>query len=180
MNSSQKCGRPSPKMFCVSDDAQRQIRGKVDLVFDSLGPRHLKNIAEAMLAWRVRLDGEGAPRAPARPAQAQPLTLPDKPSIAASDQLVEADVAPQNIAACAGRDDDVIRCLECKIFPKFVGKVLRSLQEERVPVMASIEIAIRLTDSFVRGVLSCSWHPFYFSAVRLHLDRFSGWCVGRD
>src|ERR1700730_7672966 len=41
---------------CISDDAHRQIRGKVDISFDDMGPQVLKNIAEPMRAWRCRFD----------------------------------------------------------------------------------------------------------------------------
>src|ERR1700709_794866 len=43
--------------ICISDDAQRQIRGKVEVTFDDIGPQTLKNIAEPMRAWRALLDG---------------------------------------------------------------------------------------------------------------------------
>ena len=70
--------------LCISDDAYRQIRGKVEIAFDDLGPQTLKNIAEPMRAWRVQLDGQSAGTArPGSPAgQSSPLALPDKPSIA--------------------------------------------------------------------------------------------------
>jgi adenylate cyclase len=77
-------GIAEPGGVCISDDAQRQIRGKVEVGFDDMGPQNLKNIAELMRAWRVRLDGTAASAAPARLSAetAQPLALPDKPSIA--------------------------------------------------------------------------------------------------
>ena len=70
---------------CISDDAQRHVRGKVDIAFDDLGSHTLKNIAEPMRAWRINLDGQNArktqpSRSPAN--QAPALPLPDKPSIA--------------------------------------------------------------------------------------------------
>jgi adenylate cyclase len=37
----------------ISDDARRQIRGKVDVTFEDLGSQSLKNIAETMRVWRV-------------------------------------------------------------------------------------------------------------------------------
>lgn len=46
-----------PGGVCISDDAQRQVRGKVDIVFDDIGLRSLKNIAEPMRAWRAQLGG---------------------------------------------------------------------------------------------------------------------------
>src|ERR1700685_1242492 len=54
-------GIAEPGGICVSDDAQRQIRGKVDHSFDDIGEQNLKNITEPMRAWRVRLTGESAP-----------------------------------------------------------------------------------------------------------------------
>ena len=45
---------------CMSDDAYRQIRGKVEIACDDLGPLTLKNIAEPMRAWRVQLGGQSA------------------------------------------------------------------------------------------------------------------------
>ena len=63
---------------CMSDDAYRQIRGKVEIACDDLGPQTLKNIAEPMRAWRVRLGGQGV-KAPSGSPAGQ---APDKPSIA--------------------------------------------------------------------------------------------------
>ena len=69
---------------CISDDAYRQVRSKVDMACDDLGPQTLKNIAEPMRAWRVKLGGQSAATAqPGSPASRAPvLALPDKPSIA--------------------------------------------------------------------------------------------------
>jgi TolB-like protein/class 3 adenylate cyclase len=77
-------GIAEPGGVCISDDAQRQIRGKVDVAFDDMGEQALKNIAEPMRAWRVRLDGNAPAAAPMKlsTGSASPLALPDKPSIA--------------------------------------------------------------------------------------------------
>jgi TolB-like protein len=77
-------GIAEPGGVCISDDAYRQIRGKVEIGWDDLGPQTLKNIAEPMRAWRVQLSGQGAVKAqPGSPAgQALLLPLPDKPSFA--------------------------------------------------------------------------------------------------
>jgi TolB-like protein/class 3 adenylate cyclase len=68
---------------CISDDSHRQIRGKVDVLYDDMGPQTLKNIAEPMRAWRLQID-KNSPFAAQKAAveTAQPLALPDKPSIA--------------------------------------------------------------------------------------------------
>src|SRR3979490_3102365 len=77
-------GIAEPGGVCMSDDAYRQVRGKVEIACDDMGPQPLKNIAEPMRAWRVWLTGETPSPAKTRspvghtPARA----LPDKPSIA--------------------------------------------------------------------------------------------------
>jgi adenylate cyclase len=73
-------GIAEPGGVCISDDAHRQIRGKVDIAFDDIGEQSLKNISEPMRAWHMKLTAGSAPsgRAPARPRE---LALPDKPSI---------------------------------------------------------------------------------------------------
>src|SRR4051794_32078446 len=49
-------GIADPGGVCISDDAQRQIRGKIDTAFEDIGPQNLKNIAEPMRAWRLRMN----------------------------------------------------------------------------------------------------------------------------
>ena len=72
-----------PGGICISDDAHRQIRGKLDVVTEALGPQALKNIAEPMLAWRFRLASAPSPPSGNKsPALAPALALPEKPSIA--------------------------------------------------------------------------------------------------
>jgi adenylate cyclase len=72
-----------PGGICVSDDAQRQIRGKTELALDDMGMQSLKNIAEPMRAWRLHIDKNSPSTLPkSAAATAQPPALPDKPSIA--------------------------------------------------------------------------------------------------
>jgi len=72
-----------PGGICISDDAHRQIRGKINTVFDDLGVQTLKNITEPMRAWRIRIGEEPAPEPSKAPAQPnRPVALPDMPSIA--------------------------------------------------------------------------------------------------
>jgi TolB-like protein/class 3 adenylate cyclase len=75
-------GIAEPGGVCISDDAQRQVRGKVEVGFDDMGPQSLKNISEPMRAWRVRLDGSAASPAPAKLSAETAAALPEKPSIA--------------------------------------------------------------------------------------------------
>jgi len=77
-------GIAEPGGVCISDDAQRQIRGKIDIAFEDMGSQTLKNIIEPMRAWRMQV---GSAEAEALPkdvfaGSGQPLALPDKPSIA--------------------------------------------------------------------------------------------------
>jgi adenylate cyclase len=91
-------GIAEPGGICISDDAHRQIRGKIDIAFDDIGEQTLKNIAEPMRAWRIRLAGESMPavRSSPSPIRVQDLALPDKPSIV---------VLPfDNMSAEAGQD----------------------------------------------------------------------------
>jgi adenylate cyclase len=92
-------GIAEPGGVCISDDAHRQIRGKVDVPFEDIGEQTLKNIAEPMRAWRIGLIGEPAPVIQSSPLQIQrpqALALPDKPSIV---------VLPfDNMSAEAGQD----------------------------------------------------------------------------
>jgi len=77
-------GIAEPGGVCMSDDAYRQVRGKVEIACDDMGPQLLKNIAEPLRAWRVRLTGQipSAGQSGSAVSQAQGLPLPDKPSIA--------------------------------------------------------------------------------------------------
>src|SRR3954454_24802210 len=77
-------GIAEPGGICISDDAQRQIRGKVDTAFEDMGSQNLKNIAEPMRAWRLRINASVCAAAPIEPPveSTQALALPDKPSVA--------------------------------------------------------------------------------------------------
>jgi adenylate cyclase len=75
-------GIAEPGGVCISDDAQRQVRGKVDIAFDDMGPQNLKNIAEPMRAWRLRLDGNALSATVKPSTETTHPALPDKPSIA--------------------------------------------------------------------------------------------------
>jgi adenylate cyclase len=75
-------GIAEPGGICICDDAHRQVRGKVESTLEDMGTQTLKNIAEPMRAWRVRI-GPSSSLATKTPTEtAQPLALPDKPSIA--------------------------------------------------------------------------------------------------
>jgi TolB-like protein/class 3 adenylate cyclase len=101
-------GIAEPGGICISDDAQRQVRGKVDTVFDDMGSQNLKNIAEPMRTWRARLDANAPSKAPADAVQ--PLALPDKPSIAVLPfQNMSGD--PEQEYFADGMVEDIITAL---------------------------------------------------------------------
>src|SRR6516165_1473307 len=71
-------GIAEPGGICVSEDAFRQVRGKIDAEFADLGQQSLKNIARSLRVYRVG----SSPAAPPPISAAAALPLPDKPSIA--------------------------------------------------------------------------------------------------
>ena len=83
----------APGSVCISGDAYRQVRGKVDASFEDLGEQEVKNIPEPMRVYQwtdaVALRGHAA-EPKAAPALKEPdealigidLSLPDTPSIA--------------------------------------------------------------------------------------------------
>ncbi len=87
-------GLAEPGGICISSDAYRQVRGKVEADFEDLGERELKNLAEPLRVYRVAIEGLSSSAVPeaagpgatvpgaAGPETAGPLPLPDKPSIA--------------------------------------------------------------------------------------------------
>jgi class 3 adenylate cyclase len=86
-----------PGGICVSDDAHRQLRDKLDIVFDDAGEQILKNIERPVRVFKTR-DGTTASHRPT-------LALPDKPSIAVlSFQNLSADPDQEYFAVDQGRE----------------------------------------------------------------------------
>jgi len=106
-------GIAEPGGICISDDAQRQIRGKLDSPpFEDMGPQNLKNIAEPMRAWRLSVDAKSSAYLSGdRSAEAaQTLALPDKPSIAVLPfQNMSSDAEQEYFAD--GTVEDIITAL---------------------------------------------------------------------
>jgi len=97
---------------CISDDAQRQIRGKVDIDFDDMGLRSLKNITEPMRAWRMKIDSASVLASPKGGSAGanRALALPDKPSIAVLPfQNMSGD--PEQEYFADGMVEDIITAL---------------------------------------------------------------------
>jgi TolB-like protein/class 3 adenylate cyclase len=66
-------GIAKPGAICLSEDAYRQVRGRLDLAVSDLGPTQLKNIAEPIRVYSLEV---GAP-AQTKPA---PPPAPEKPA----------------------------------------------------------------------------------------------------
>jgi adenylate cyclase len=105
-------GIAEPGGVCISDDTHRQIRGKVDISFHDMGSQSLKNIAEPMRAWRLLMDASSSGTPPAKPSPevAQPLALPDKPSIAVLP-FQNMSVDPEQEFFADGITEDIITVL---------------------------------------------------------------------
>ena len=105
-------GIAEPGGICLSDDAYRQIRGKVDIAFNDMGPQTLKNIAEPMRAWRNQLAGQQSVVPPSGSAAKLSLgfAFPNKPSIAVLPfQNMSGD--PEQEHFCDGLVEDIITTL---------------------------------------------------------------------
>jgi adenylate cyclase len=97
-------GIADPGGICLSEDAYRQVRDKVETDFGDLGDRELKNIARPVRVYQARPSTQGA-RPDIRQSAAMPL--PDKPSIAVLPfQNMSGD--PEQDYFCDGMVDDII------------------------------------------------------------------------
>ncbi|WP_245310948.1 adenylate/guanylate cyclase domain-containing protein [Bradyrhizobium valentinum] len=103
-------GIAEPGGICISDDAQRQIRGKVELACVDMGMQALKNIAEPMRAWCVRFDVAVSTSMRPSAVTAQPLTVPGKPSIAVLP-FINMSGDPEQDYFADGMVEDIITAL---------------------------------------------------------------------
>jgi len=95
-------GIAEPGGICISDDAFRQVRGKVDAEFIDAGEQELKNIARRVRVYRVKLGAAVSGQAA--------LPLSDKPSIAVLPyQNMSSD--PEQEFLADGIAEDVITAL---------------------------------------------------------------------
>jgi adenylate cyclase len=76
-----------PGAICLSEDAYRQVKARLDLAVNDLGATTLKNIVDPIRVYSLQVGQSAAvnPRPQAQPTVVEPsvvLALPDKPSIA--------------------------------------------------------------------------------------------------
>src|SRR5580700_1013457 len=64
-------GVAKPGAICLSEDAYRQVKGRLDLAVTDLGPTQLKNIAEPVRAYslQVGVPAQAKPATQARPSE---------------------------------------------------------------------------------------------------------------
>ena len=81
-------GIAKPGAICLSEDAYRQVKARLDLEVSDLGATELKNIVEPVRAYSLQVGHAGAGesrrgrRAESEDGRPARLALPDKPSIA--------------------------------------------------------------------------------------------------
>ena len=68
-------GIAKPGTICLSEDAYRQVKSRLDLAVNDLGAIQLKNIAEPVRVYSLEVD---------KPAQAKSIEPLDRPSIASA------------------------------------------------------------------------------------------------
>ena len=107
-------GIAKPGAICLSEDAYRQVKSRLDLTVSDLGATQLKNIAEPLRVYSLEVSAPA--KAPTKPELAAPeetsprLVLPDKPSIAVLPfQNMSGDPEQQYFAD--GMVEDIITAL---------------------------------------------------------------------
>ena len=70
-------GIAAPGAICLSEDAYRQVKGRLELAVTDLGPTQLKNIAEPIRVYALQV-GVPAQAKPTKPAEPVTPTLPKK------------------------------------------------------------------------------------------------------
>ena len=75
-------GVAPPGAICLSEDAYRQVKARLDLAVTDMGETKLKNIAEPIRAYSLRVGAREAAK-PAQPAAPTPPAAQEKPSVAA-------------------------------------------------------------------------------------------------
>ena len=109
-------GVATPGSVCLSEDAYRQVKARLDLQVSDLGTTHLKNIADPMRVFSLQV-GPPSPskQSPAVEAKSEairpaPLPAPDKPSIAVLPFSNMSD-DPQQEYFADGISEDIITAL---------------------------------------------------------------------
>src|SRR5215468_3594190 len=103
-------GVAQPGAICLSEDAYRQVKSRLEVAISDLGEARLKNIAEPMHIYSLQVGSAAAPKATAPRAAAPGLSLPDRPSIAVLPfQNMSGD--PEQEYFADGMVEDIITAL---------------------------------------------------------------------
>ena len=67
-------GIAKPGAICLSEDAYRQVKGRLDLAVSDLGPTQLKNIAEPIRVYSIEVgvSAQTKPATAAKPSEKPP------------------------------------------------------------------------------------------------------------
>jgi adenylate cyclase len=95
-----------PGGICVSRVVRDQVRDKLDLAFEDMGERQVKNIARPLRVYRIRAEPAERAKTTAAPA----LALPDKPSLAVLP-FTNMSAEPEQEFFADGVAEDVITAL---------------------------------------------------------------------
>lgn len=99
-------GIAQPGAICLSEDAYRQVKSRLDIAISDLGEAKLKNIVEPMHVYSLQFGGADR----AATSTAPVLSLPDKPSIAVLPfQNMSGD--PEQEYFADGTVEDIITAL---------------------------------------------------------------------
>jgi len=101
-----------PRGICLSGDAYRQVRGKLDVRFEDLGERRVKNIAEPLRVYRLIVGSQQGDRKepPFEARIGLDFSIPDYPSIAVLPFTVMGNDPEQEFFA-DGVAEDIITAL---------------------------------------------------------------------
>ena len=83
-------GIAGPGAICLSEDAYRQVKGRLDLAVSDLGPTQLKNIAEPIRVYSLEV---GKPAQAKSTAEAKPSEKPSEPKMRSRFALLGAGIA---------------------------------------------------------------------------------------
>jgi adenylate cyclase len=148
-------GIAGPGAICLSEDAFRQVRARLDLAVSDIGEVQLKNIAQPIRAYSLEVGvpaeaKSAAPTKPAAPERTPVLAPPDKPSIAVlAFQNMSGDLEQEYFAD--GITEDVITDLS-----KIGGLLVIARNSSFAYKGKSVDIRVVARELGVRSVLEGS------------------------